>query len=814
MKKLLIFLLFLFVISKPTYSQTKKDYVVYGYIYDSETGECLISANIYNPQTLKGTISNEFGYYSFKVPQGNESLKVSYIGYETMSLDLNLNKDTMLIVKLVPTIQLQEVVVTDTRPEVGVNSTRIGASTVPLDIVKNKPVLLGEPDILKTIQALPGVQSGMSGTCGIHVRGGDPDQNLFLLDGMPLYNVNHLFGFVSVFQAEAVKNVDFYKSSFPARFGGRLSSIVDVRTKDGDMKNYYGSFSIGLLTSHINFEGPIIKEKTSFIISARRSYLDWLIKPFLGKGTKAGLSIYDINTKINHRFNDKCRLFFSLYNGQDKLKFLYSENFASNGYKDDVNQIWGNTLITMRLNTIITPRLFNNTTIAYTGYISKIENSSYEWNKYGSGFGFDSNPEKQETTIESSYHSKIKDYSILTDFDFQIASIHVLKFGGAIYFHEFCPDVQTTKFKEKEGKNSIDSTIQLSPNKITAREYNVYIEDDFPIYSKLQANIGFHFSLFNVENKNYFSAQPRISLSWIFIKNWRLKTGFCLMQQNIHMLSSSDLNLPTDLWVPVTKLIKPMTSTQYSLGGYYTGIKDWEFTLESYYKHSYNLLEYKDGMSAMGSSINWQEKVEMGKGDSYGLELMAQRTKGRLNGWVNYTISKTTRQFPNGTINNGYSFPYKYDRRHVINITANYQLTPKIEINAEWNFMSGAHSSVAVGNDIVYYNDINQDYGTDWMSPVTGTEFARFEIIPRYEGRNNYKLPSCHSLNLGISFHKQKKHGERIWNFSLINAYNHKNPDWIYLESEVDNKLEVHNRIQKLTLISFIPAFSYTFNFK
>ncbi len=776
---------------------TAQQHVIYGHIYDDATGESLISANIYNPSSLKGTTSNEYGYYSLRLPDGDQTVNISYVGYETMSLKLSLSADTMITIRLQPSAQLQEVVVTDNRPEVGVKSTRNGTTSLPLDIVRNMPVLLSEPDVLKTIQALPGVQPGMAGTCGIHVRGGDPDQNLFLLDGMPLYNVNHAFGFVSVFQAEAVKNVDFYKSSFPARFGGRLSSIVDVRTKDGDMKKYYGSFSIGLLTSHLNFEGPIIKDKTSLSVSARRSYLDWLIRPFFEDGEKAGMALYDVTTKLNHRFNDKCRLYLSFYNGRDRMYYGYQEDFDNNGYDDKMEQHWGNTLATMRLNTVIAPRLFCNTTVAYTGYKSIIDSKTYDWYKYYE------NTKKTEYKTESSYKSGISDASVLSDFDFLIAPKHTAKFGAAVYFHEFRPDVQTLRYKTNDTDEALrDTSIAISPNKITAQEINAYIEDDFPITSTLQANAGVHLSWYNVEGKSYLSAQPRISFSWNPVHDWRIKGGFSLMEQYIHMLTSSDLIMPTDLWVPSTKAIRPMTATHYAIGAYYTGIKGWELTAESYYKKSKNLLEYKDGMSAMGSATNWQDKVEMGEGYSYGLELMAQKKTGSLTGWVNYTLSKTDRIFRNGTINNGIRFPYKYDRRHVANITINYQLSKRVDINAEWNFMSGAKSTVAVGYDVV----MEDDY-PDVTDP------GHTNIILKYEGRNNYSLPATHALNLGISLHKQKKHGESIWTLSAVNAYNHKNADIIYVENEIGDDWDLHTRIKQITIMPILPSFSYTFKF-
>lgn len=436
-----------------------QDYVVYGHVYDAQTGESLIAANVYNPNTLRGTTTNEFGYYSLKMSKDNASICVSYVGYETFSMKLPLAADTMIVVRLVPNRTLKEIVVTDNRPEVGVNSTRMGASTVPLDIIRNMPMMLSEPDVLKTIQALPGVQSGMIGSSGIHVRGGDPDQNLFLLDGMPLYNVSHAFGLVSVFQPEAIKNVDFYKCSFPARFGGRLSSIVDVRTKDGDMKNYYGSFSIGLLTSHINLEGPIVKDRTSFIISARRSYFDWITYPIAKAtmdGESLGMSIYDANIKINHKFSDRQRLYLFFYSGRDNIHYKWDGEWYNGGDKEKVKHRWGNTLATIRLNSVVSPRIFHNLTLAYTGYASNLYNYLNEWNKIKDDNGQVINT--QEETTESEFKSGINDISLSSDFDFSITPVSHAKFGASVIYHNFHPDVQTSKYKEEGFGEPIDSS--------------------------------------------------------------------------------------------------------------------------------------------------------------------------------------------------------------------------------------------------------------------------------------------------------------------------------------------------------------------
>lgn len=792
----------------------KRRPVIFGHIYDAQSGESLIAANIYDPTLRVGTTTNEFGYYSLNLPQGRHSVRFSYTGYKPHDLDFHLNKDTLINIYLEPNEMLQEIIVEGDLPEVGVASTRMGASDIPLAQIKNTPAFLGEADVLKTIQGLPGVQHGLSGTSGLHVRGGDPDQNLFLLDGMPLYNVDHALGFFSVFQPEAIKKVNFYKGSFPARFGGRLSSIVDVRTNDGDMQRYHGSFSIGLLSSHIHFEGPIVKDRTSFIISARRSYLDLALKPFLDSGDEGGYTLYDINAKLNHRFNDRFRLYLSFYKGQDKVFYNGSSSYTSwytvngetkevelGGSRDKLRQTWGNTLFTVRLNSVINSRLFNNTTIAYTGYHSNIDIKMSEW-QYPNG----DKSEKLDTHTDSRYRSNIEDFSVGTDFDLHFSPRHKAKFGGQFFLHRFRPDVQSVRFRDQDGATVSDSTTRIAPNSINAQELNLYVEDDFPITSSLQANAGIHASLFHVQGHSYWSAQPRISLNWRVADDWRIKSAFTMMQQHIHLLASSDLSLPTDLWVPVTKRVRPKRSEQYSVGGYFTGWDGWELSAETYYKHNRNLLDYIDGMSSIGSSLGWEDKVDMGRGKSYGLELMAQRTKGRLTGWANYTIARATRHYPSGSINQGRSFPYKYDRRHVANITTNYQLTPRIDLHAEWKYMSGARTTVPVG----YMITIEPD--NDFFSPYKSNAFDLKQKI-RYESRNNYRVPASHQLNLGINFHRATKHGERIWNISVTNAYNHKNPDLVLVDDIDQPDGSTRVRIRQVTILPIIPSFSYTYKF-
>ncbi len=801
-------------LSNKKHEATKPKVTISGYITDAESSEVLIGANIYDTTNGSGTASNEFGFFSLTLPAGETELRFSYTGYAMEMRKINLSQNKNLNIRLKTNLQLEEVIIVGKeQQESGIKATQMSATDVPLNILKTTPVLLGEADIMKTIQMLPGVQAGTQGSAGVHVRGGGPDENLILLDGIPLYNVDHLLGFFSVFTPEAVKKVTLFKGSFPARFGGRLSSVIDVRTNDGDMYNYHGTFSIGLLSSKLQLEGPIWKGRTSFNFSARRSYLDLIAMPFF-KEDKGVLYFYDLNAKINHKFSDKDRLFISLYNGRDKFGTEFHDGSESYKSEDKGHLNWGNTLIAARWNHIFSPKLFSNTTVAFTNYLFNIKADSYT--AYPK--------EYTENFMHARYNSGIKDYSFKVDFEYYPSPKHHVKFGTNYLYHNFKPEVETLKVSDNENGEVSDSTYSnLSNSHIYANEISVYAEDDFNITSRLSLNAGLHFSLFNVRNTTYTSVQPRLSARYQLSDDIALKASYTKMNQYIHLLSNYNITLPFDLWVPATDRIKPMRSHQYSLGAYYTGLKGWEFSAETYYKDMRNIIEYKDGATFLGTSHNWEEKVEMGHGRSYGIELMAQKTLGNTTGWIAYTLAKSERKFDKKDINMGAWFPYKYDRRHHINVTVNHKLSERIDISASWEFYTGGVFTVSEEKTSIIIPSyepprgdyINLDYywrGSDsYMGSVRTDDYIK--------NRNNYRLPSSHCLNLGINFRKKKKHGERIWNFSIYNAYNAMNPHFIYktTSSESDGNYGGYAKekpiLKKLTIFPFIPSFTYTYKF-
>ena len=656
------------LLQKKKQKPVSRKFTISGYVTDGTSAETLIGANILESRHKQGTTTNPYGFYSITLPMGETELSFSYLGYETQHHTLALNKDTVLNVLMQDNNQLEEVVIVSDKTEAGITATQMGAIEIPTTQIKSTPGALGEADVMKTLQLMPGVQAGVEGSAGLYVRGGGPDQNLILLDGIPIYNVDHLFGFFSVFTPEAVKKVTFFKSSFPARFGGRLSSVVDVRSNDGDMKKFHGTLSVGLLASKLQLEGPIIKDKTSFNLSARRSYIDLVAKPFMPKDDKMSYYFYDINAKVNHKFSDRSRLFLSFYKGKDHYSFKSKSVFSTttwgndydfgNTYENKMSLDWGNTVASVRWNYIFNQKLFCNTTIAYNKYQMDANSGTYSSNWVGNAVN--------ENSYLANYHSGIRDWNYQMDFDYNPTPTHHIKFGAGYLRHNFHPEVATSKITEKEeGDIAQDTTYNsISNSTVRAHEISAYIEDNFDIGSRLRMNIGLHLSTFYVQKKSYFSAQPRVSARYQLNKDIALKTSYTKMSQYIHLLSSTPISMPTDLWVPVTSKIKPMQAHQYSLGSYYTGLKGWEFSVESYYKQMRNVLEYKEGVSFLGSSSGWENKVEMGKGRSMGIEFMVQKTTGKTTGWIAYTLAKSDRKFDIGGINNGERFPYKYDRRH------------------------------------------------------------------------------------------------------------------------------------------------------
>ena len=793
-------------------AQTRGTATVSGYITDQTSGETLIGAGVLveesGRKTPTGAVTNAYGYYTLTIPRGKVALQYSYVGYESVGMELDLQRDTTVNIVLNPSAQIKEATVV-AQKDAGIQSTYLGAIDIPLVHIQRTPVVFGEADVLKAIQLMPGVQGGNEGFTGLYVRGGGPDENLILLDGVPIYNVDHMLGILSVFQTEAVKKVTLYKGSFPARYGGRVSSIVDIRTNDGNMKETHGSIGVGALTEKFHLEGPIIKDKLSYSLSARglhTIFFDPLIR-YLGKRVSdngeevyGNYFFYDLNGKLTWRLSDSDRFFLASYNGRDQMNVKYTEDGSYYGETEGFNRTnlglgWGNNVVSLRWNHVFSSQLFANTTVAFNSY--RMSMNSGMWSR---GTNYDGTKYRYDFDID--YLSGIRDWSGKMDFDYVPSPHHLVKFGAEYLYHTFLPQTLTAVTYTEEG-NDKATTNDTYGNKTpyTGHDMSLYVEDDFSISDHLTFNPGLHLSLFNTQGKSYWSLQPRVSAKYAWNGGWSLKAGYARMAQYVHLLSSAQISLPVDLWVPITKDIKPVTSDQYSAGVYYDGIKGWEFSIEGYYKSMHNILEYKDGTVMIATNTGWETKVEMGNGRAMGLEFFVQKTAGPLTGWIAYTLAKSDRQFPDGSINLGERFPYKYDRRHNFNINANWQVTPRIDLSATFVFATGGTTTLPVRQTAILAPD------SDW---VQNADFV--------EHRNNYRLPSSHHLNIGANFHKKKRHGERIWTVGVYNVYNQMNPNLVLLHYETKRKTpesepETNLVMEKVTILPIVPSVSYTYQF-
>ena len=794
-----------------------QQYTVSGYITDGKSAETIIGSTVYDAQSGHGTASNNFGFYSLTLAAGQHQLTVSYVGYNRQTINLNLRRDTVINVSLSSDIELAEVVVTAKSRESGIESTKMGSLDIPVKMIEHTPSLLGETDVLRTIQLTPGVQQGVGGASSLYVRGGNGDENLILLDGATVYKIDHLFGFFSVFTPEAVKKVTFYKSSFPARYNGRTSSVIDVRTKDGDMNNYHASVSLGLLTSRFNVEGPIVDGKTSFSVSGRTTYAGALAQPFLDDDLKVNYWFYDINMKLNHKFSDSDRLYLSLYNGLDKFKNEVHDVYESGNYKniDDYGSDlrWRNFIPSLRWNHVFSSRLFANTTINFNHYKMRMASHDDITDiRYGS-------PDSQTNEKSSSdYRSEIKDLGAIIDFDWLPVPSHTVKFGGNYIRHNFEPETTTSSYKEKEDNvTHADTSATNKGSAAFANEVSAYIDDDWKLFDNLNVNVGLAHTIFNLKNKTYHNLQPRVSVKYEPVDFLSVKASYSRMTQCVHLLTSSPLAMPTDLWVPITEELEPEVANQYSLGAYYTKIPGWEFSIEGYYKLSDNVIEYKDGMSFAGFSGSWEKLVAAGQGESKGLEFMAQKTEGVVTGMVAYTLSKTDRKFSRSSgVNDGERFPFTYDRRHLLNVVVNWQLNDHIFADFSWEFQSGACATLT--DTYQEYIEPDNQFSKGYMSdnPYTSLYHKVSDKTAYVPGRNNYRLPCSHTLCAGINFHKQKERCERIFNISVYNLYNHMNPTLVYA-TEADEYGNYGGprryRIKKLTILPIIPSFTLTYKF-
>lgn len=799
-------LLFLFFLVSNALLFAQKSIVMSGYIEDAASGEKLISAIVYAPQLGIGEEANNYGFFSLNLPKGEQKLTVSYAGYQPLEVNFDLRSDTAVIFRL-KSIELETVTISAKKQDRIENKVQMSQVTVPIEQIKKLPALLGEVDVLKALQLLPGVKSGGEGQNGLYVRGGSPDQNLIMLDGVPLYNVSHIGGFVSVFNGDAIRNVTLTKGGFPARFGGRLSSVIEIDMKEGNLKEFHGEGGIGTLASRLTLEGPIVKNKASFMVSGRRTYIDLLARPIIksvarkqnqqdGTNNDIGLRLdfYDLNVKVNYKINDKHRIYLSAYTGDDGLNLYYKEQRKSSpDYSTtEGGTNWGNLTIAFRWNYAISNKLFMNTTLTYSRFQFNVSSSLEE---------------KQDTVLNyasAKYKSGIRDFAGKVDFDYSLSNKHRLRFGGGVTQHNYNPGALQVKVKFDNDK--IDTALGNVKTFRSAEPF-VYIEDDIQL-GALKANIGLHASAFAVGSKTYSSVQPRLGLNYLLKNDIAIKASFATMYQYINLLTNEGFGLPTDLWVPSTDRIKPQASWQVALGMAKTIKEEYEISVESYYKGMNNVISYREGSSFLGFDTDWQDKVTQGKGNSYGGEVFLQKKEGRTTGWIGYTLAWTNRQFANDNpdlaINSGRWFPFKYDRRHDVSLVVTHQFSKRFTLSGVWVYGTGNAVSLP---ETVFYGP------NDALGHYNNFYNQKYEITG---DKNAFRMPAYHRLDVNAAFTKKKKHWTRTWNFGAYNAYSRANPYAIFLDSKEikDNQGNIRY-VPVFRQFSFLPIVPYaTWAFK
>lgn len=782
MPYLKLFLLTVFFI--PILLSAQQKNTISGYVSDGGNGEKLLGANIYIVETQEGTVTNEYGYYSLSLPEGSYTLQFSYLGFNTIQRRVDLSENIKLNIEMVSqAAELEEIVISSEAPNANVSNNEMSVNKLEITTIQKMPTLLGEVEILRSIQLLPGVTSVGEGATGFNVRGGSIDQNLVLLDEAPVYNSSHLFGFFSVFNPDAVKDVKLYKGGIPARYGGRLSSILDVRMKEGNQKRFAMNGGIGAIFSRLSIEAPIVQDKGSFIVAGRRSYIDVLAQPFLNEDIEGSvLNFYDLTLKTNYDIDDKNTIFLSGYIGRD--------NF---GFGDDAGFNWGNATTTLRWNHLFSDKLFSNFTAYYSDY------------DYQINFG-------SESTNKFDWDASIKNYSVEPEFTLFLAPSNIIRFGAQGIVYEFEP-------ANAVGVSQGEVTDLTLPKKY-ALESGLFIENEIEFGSNISLNYGLRLSHFNytgegsaytfgnapagerrpvIDEQNYdqwesiqtySNLEPRASLKVQLDQQRSFKVSYNRMSQYIHLVSNTTAATPVDIWTPSTNNIRPQIADQVAIG-YFQNFNDdrYELSVETYYKKMRHLVDYIDGADILINEFLAGDLLE-GEGRAYGLELLLRKNQGKFNGWMSYTLARTERRVDG--INSNEWYPSRFDQTHNLSVTAFYDL------NKRWSF-SGNFSLIS---------------GTPTTLPTTRFQQQGY-IIPdnAFDTRNNVRIPTYHRLDLSATL-RNKKNDQRRWQgewvFSIYNVYSKRNPFSIYTRQGEGATTEA---VRLSVIGNFIPAASYNFKF-
>ncbi len=764
-----------------------------GYVRDSITGEALIGAIIKTSDSKKGTATNAKGFYKLPLPTGNYTLIVSHLGHLNAQQNIVIAKQNITLnFNLSSTVvSTKEAVITGQRTNVNVTSTEMSRVELTGEQVKTLPVIFGEPDVLKAITLLPGIKSGGEGGTGFYVRGGGPDQNLVLMDDAVIYNPSHLLGFLSVFNTDAVKNVEVIKGGMPANYGGRLSSILNVGLREGNDQKYVTNGGVGLISSRLMFEGPIQKGKSAFMIAGRRTYIDALVKPFLTEEQSAnGYYFYDFNAKAHFNINDKNKLVFSGYYGRDIFNF-----------KSPTNQLvkfqvgWGNAAASLRWFHSFHKKLYSNTILIYNRY------------DLNNQFDFGDNGFKLSSGLE--------DWNVKQDFYYTPDKNHTIKFGGQYIYHTFTPGIATGQV----GTITIDQRI----NKQYAHEYALYAMDEFKIGKRVTINAGlravfftqvgpFTERVFNDEGiqvgdgktfedgetiVTYPGLEPRLAGTFLLNSNTSVKASFTQTYQFLHLATTSGAQFPSDLWVPSSRLVKPQLAYQYAVGLFKNFNENaYETSIEAYYKPMYNQIEFKPGANLFFNQ-NLENEMIFGQGLSYGVEFFAKKKFGRLTGWFGYTWSRSTRQFDE--LNQGKSYFFRYDRTHDLSLVASYQF------NKKWSgtlvFVYGTGNAATLPTSRYTYQP-----GFD----LTENQ-PKFNFVDVYDKINDFRLPAYHRMDISFTYYQRKTETfESSWNFSIYNLYNRANPYFIYFVPDIEAQKV---RAYMVYLFPILPSVAWNFKF-
>lgn len=803
----IILLLLLTVQVFAGYSQSTNRITLSGFVYEKGSRETLIGVNVYVPALRQGTVSNNYGYYSISLPADSVEVVFSYVGYQPEVKRMLLRDNIRLDVELAPVLELREVVITDQALTRISQVTQMSRLEIPVHQARQIPALLGEKDMFKVLQLMPGVQSGTEGASGFYVRGGGPDQNLIILDDATVYNASHLFGFFSVFNGDAIKNMQLYKGGFPARFGGRLSSVLDIQMKDGNKEKLEGEAGIGLVSSRLTLEGPLSKGKSSFLLSGRRTYIDALTRPLMPRDSYGGYFFYDFNAKVNHEINRNNRLFVSAYFGRDK--FFFKDHYRGAGITETNRGglFWQNGTTTLRWNHIFNDRLFANTSFIFSDYTLEVY----------SGFKQFFHESNRAQAAQLTYNSGIRDLGLKYDMSWYPLPNHQVRMGLMTVHHRFTPSALVLR---DESINKFERNAEIHHSV----ESGLYLEDEMRVNDWLQLNPGLRLSHFVADGKSYARLEPRMASNVRILPDLSWKLSYAAMSQYVHLLSSTGIGLPTDLWVPSTDVIKPQQNWQLASGLAYDWVeRNLAFSLEGYYKKSRNIVGYKEGASFLfiedlddaerTQNFSWQENITQGEAWAYGLEFLVQRQNGRLSGWVGYTLSWIQHRFDD--LNFGEKFWGRYDRRHDLSVVGIYEINPGMTFSATWVYASGNAYDLATGTfPVVEHPAYGQDTATGAYAP-----YSPWASV--YDKKNSFRAASYQRLDVGLQFHKQiTRFGapvKRTIELGAYNAYSRKNPFFYYWRENYDHmgneNQQAPRKLMQVSIFPIVPSISLNYKF-